>query len=132
MEQSPQPPQDILSEARSYQSLDAWLSTIPDERLQEVINIVTDTQREDFAGSTELAHLIGVAMYFKGNQPTHVAEIPRALQVLFTQITLEAQVRNGVLEKHGEYSMQPSARTARFTVTDRGREIHGQGGDREQ
>jgi hypothetical protein len=127
-EQSPQPQPDILTEAQAYDSFDAWLSQIPDERLQQVINVIGQMDAGEIKDEESFAQLIGVAMHFRGNQPMTTEEITQSLVVLATQVGMEANVRNDVISKQGEYSMHPDGKNARFTVTDKGKEIFGKGG----
>jgi len=128
-EQSPQPQQDILTEAQGYPSFDNWLSTIPDERLKQVANVIGGVSEEHIEDEESFTHLLGVAMHFSGNIAMPIEEIAKAYSVLAMQVGFEVNVRNGIVTKDGEYSMHPDGKNARFTVTDKGQQIYGSGGD---
>lgn len=47
MENAPQPPeQSLLAEAQQCETFDAWLSTVQDDRLQQMINVVDQIDHE--------------------------------------------------------------------------------------
>jgi len=127
-EHVPQPQPDIFTEARGYDNFDDWLTQITDERLQQIVDVIRQVDTQEMKDKETLNNLIGVAMHFKGNEPMTVSEITKALQVLTTQVVVEAYVRNDVIIKQGVYSMTPDGTNALFTITDKGKELYGNGG----
>lgn len=131
MENTPNPrPRDILEEARSYENFDAWLTNIPDTRLQQIINIVQQVNGEKVEDENTLAKLIAVSMHFRNKQLTTIPEVTKSFEELAIYVGVEANVRNGIIEKQGEYSMETPSDEARFTLTEKGMQIYGEGGDR--
>ena len=126
-EQAPQPEPTIFTEAVGYDSFDAWLSRIPDERLQHIVNTIKQIDEGAVDNQDALAQLIGVAMYFTGNQPMTPAEVTKSLVILSTQVALEASIRNEVITKQDVYSMHPDGMNATFHLTEKGREMYGTG-----
>ena len=126
-EHAPRPEQSIFTEAQSYDSFDAWLSELPDERLQHIVNTIRHIDEDMDDDKEALAQLISVSIYFRGNQPMTPEEIAKSLLILSTQVALEANVRNEVLTKEGVYSMHPDGMNAIFKLTKKGREIYGAG-----
>lgn len=127
-EKLPQP-QDILTEAQGYDTLDNWLSAIPDNRLKQIANVIGGVSEEHIEDEESFTRLLGVAMHFSGNIAMPIEEIPKAYSVLAMQVGIEVNVRNGIITKDGKYSMHPD-RSTRYTVTDKGREIYGHGSDK--
>lgn len=131
MENTPNPrPRDILEEARSYENFDAWLTNIPDTRLQEIINIVQQVNGEKVEDENTLAKLIAVSMHFRNKQLATIPEVTKSFEELAIYVGVEANVRNGIIEKQGEYSMETPSDEARFTLTEKGMQIYGEGGDK--
>jgi len=126
-EQSPQPHPDILTEAQTYPTFDSWLTSVPDERLKQIADVIGGVSAEHIEDEESFAHLLGAAMHFCGNVAMPIDEISKAYSVLAMQVGIEVNVRNGILTKEGEYSMHPDGKNARFTVTDKGRELYGGG-----
>ncbi len=127
-EYAPQPQPDMFTEARGYDNFDDWLTQIPDERLQQIVDAIRRLDTQEMKDEETLNNLIGVAMHFKGSEPVTVPEITKALQVLTMQVVVEAYVRNDVIIKQGVYSMTPDGTNALFTITDKGKELYGNGG----
>lgn len=70
--------------------------------------------------------MLAVATHFRTLDQLPPGEVTKLYQILALQLTMEAQVRNGILEKHGEYSMRPDG-SSHFSLTPKGYEFYGKG-----
>lgn len=125
-EHSPHPPQDPLTEARTYHSFDSWLTQISDERLHYLIETAKRIEAEEVKDETALAHILGIAIHFSGKEALSTTEVTRAFTSLSVRVALEIHVREGNMTKEGIYSLKPEKETAVLTLTDRGRAAYEQ------
>lgn len=124
-----QPPQDILSEARTYESFNSWLTLVPDERLRYLSEVSAQAYSDEGTEDTAtLTAIVGIAMLFSSKRAMSIREVTQAFQTLTTYLATELHVREGDAVKEGIYSMMPGEDTATITLTEKGKEIYGQKG----
>lgn len=149
---SPQPEQDMFTEAVSYGSFDAWLSNVSDERLKKVLDAI-DYKEKEMARDKEADHAsrdatlaalgrmtiehehmavlqdtLQIAHHYRKEEGHPPAEANLILGILGLQAAMEMHIRNGIMEKQGTYSMRPDG-TTHFTLTPKGYERYGGGQD---
>lgn len=126
LEHTSGPQQDPLTEARTYNTFDSWLTQIPDERLHYLIETAKQIEAEEVKDETALAHMLGITMHFSGKDALSIPEITGKFMALAAHVALEVHVREGNMTKEGEYSLIPEEETAVLALTDRGRAAYEQ------
>lgn len=113
---------DILNKAKEAPSFNFWLENLPEEDLRYLSSITDDVDADKLKDKDSFEQMVALVLYFSGQESMTEQELMDGFQMLSIDLAMELNVREGKMTKTGNYSLIKSEESARFSITEKGRE----------